>query len=389
MKIIYLTQYNILRPTTNRIFDMRLCDGFVSNGWSALKVAPFMRLKENIRRDEIRASYGLKNYFPVRIFWTPLHEDQHGLVNVLVLVSFYFFVSIGLILSNIGKLKKIFFVSRDPKILIPLVALRMIFTKKILPYKLVHVMPEVKKGKISHWVYRHMDGFLASNSVIRDECNRRFGIPSKKFELLIAPVPEFKDDISKEQARRNIGYDSSKPLIVYTGKLGVGLAEIEYYLQAAAALPEYQFLIGGGRKAAVDAFKAECNKRNIDNILFPGFHNDSTFVRNYQLAADVLLSYYTSKDHNVGNSFPQKLTEYMTTGNPVVTPDYPATQDLITSENAFFVQPENTASLIAGIREAVENKALSSTRAGNAKEAVKTLTFENRCKLFIELMKKI
>jgi len=348
-----------------------------------------MRLKENIRREDIRKNYGLENDFPIRIFRTPLHEDQHGLLNVLVLVTFYLFISIGLIISNRGKLREVYFLSRDPKILLPLVILRKLFSRKILPYKMVHIMPEIKKGKVSHWIYRNIDGFLASNSAIRDACNRRFGIPLHKFELLLAPIPAYKKEIGKMQARANIGYDSAMPLVVYTGKLGHGLAEIEYYLQAAKALPQYQFLIGGGRKRAVEEYEEICRKRDVRNVHFPGFHNDSTFVRNYQMAADVLVSYYTAKDHNVENSFPQKLTEYMTTGNPVVTPDYAATRDVITSENVFFAAPENADSLIGAIREAVENRELASVKAARAKEAVKTLTFEERCKLFIRLLKTL
>jgi len=389
MKIIYLTQYNILRPTTNRIFDMRLCDGFAGAGVEVEKIAPSMRLKENIKREDIRKNYGMEHDFPVKIFHTPLHEDQHGLMNVLVLLVYYFFISIGLLFSNAGKLRQVYFLSRDPKLLLWLTLFRKVFSKKILSYKLVHIMPEIKKGKLTRWIYKNIDGFLASNSIIRDNCYKWFGIPAEKFELLLAPIPAYKKEVGKEQARSNIGYHSARPLVVYTGKLGHGLTEIEYYLQAAKALPHYQFLIGGGRKKVVGEYEEICRNRNIQNILFPGFHNDSTFVRNYQLAADVLVSYYTKQDHNVENSFPQKLTEYMTTGNPVVTPDYPATRDVITSDNVFFAEAENASSLIDAIRDAVENKEIAWAKAARAKEAVKTLTFDERCKLFIRFLKTL
>lgn len=389
MKIYYLTQYNILRPTTNRIFDMRFCDGFISNGVPAIKVAPYMRLKDNIERSEIQKCYGSQNKIPTEIFWTPLHEDSTGNIKAFVLIFFYFFKSTAIILSNLGKLKSIFILSRDPKVLFTFVLFRKVFGKRIFPYKLVHVIPEVRKGKFSHWIYRNIDAFLASNRAVKDDCIKRFNAKENQFELVNAPIPMYKNEVSKQQARENIQYNLSKPLIVYTGKLGIGVTEMDFHLQAAKALPQYHFLISGGRKEVVEYFYDKCKTMGIDNITFPGFHNDSTFVRNYQLAADVLISYYTRKDHNVENSFPQKLTEYMSTGNPVVTPDYRATREVLTSENVFFVEPENAAALITGIKEAVENKTLAQQKAEKAKEAVKLLTFEHRCKLFLELFRKL
>jgi glycosyltransferase involved in cell wall biosynthesis len=358
----------------------------MSNGVPAHKVAPYMRLRDNIKVNEIKKYYGSENFIPIDIFWTPLHEDETGSKKAIILMLFYFFKSIKIILKNIGELKSTFILSRDPKILFAIVLLRKLFGKKLLPYKIVHVIPEVKKGKFSHWIYKNIDGFLASNKAVKDQCIQKFGISENKFELVNAPIPNYKQDVSKAEARKRINYSSEKPLIVYTGKLGKGVTEMDYHLEAAKALPHYNFLFSGGRKEVVDYFYEKCKSMGIENVTFPGFHNDSTYVRNYQLAADVLLSYYTSKDHNVENSFPQKLTEYMSTGNPVVTPDYPATREVLNEKNVFFVAPENAPSLIQGIKTAVENKELAHQKASLAREAVKQLTFDYRCKLFIDLL---
>jgi glycosyltransferase involved in cell wall biosynthesis len=214
-------------------------------------------------------------------------------------------------------------------------------------------------------------------------------LPEEKFSLSLAPVPEYTNDVTKEQARKNIQYNLPDPLIVYTGKLGMDVQEVKYILQAAKILPQYWFLFTGGRASAVSDVKAYCQGEGINNVILTGFLTDSTKIRDYQLAADVLVSYYTSKDHLVEFNYPQKVNEYLSTGNPVITPDHPATRDVLNDSNVFFVQPDSPPALAKGIKQLIEDPVLSSRLASNAKEAIKPLSFPQRAKVWVEFLEKL
>ncbi|MFM7217727.1 MAG: glycosyltransferase, partial [Bacteroidota bacterium] len=151
-----------------------------------------------------------------------------------------------------------------------------------------------------------------------------------------------------------------------------------YIFEAASLCPDYIFLFTGGRTSAVSEVQKHCTLLGLKNVRFTGFMNDSTQVRYYQLAADVLVSYYTAKDHMVEYNYPQKINEYFTTGNPVVTPDFPATRDIVNNRNAIFVLPDNPTDLARGIRLAVEDRDSADKIARQALVDMKELTFEKR-----------
>ena len=130
-------------------------------------------------------------------------------------------------------------------------------------------------------------------------------------------------------------------------------------------------------------------EKGVNNVIFTGFFDDSTFVRNFQIASDVLVSYYTSKDHMIEFNYPQKVNEYLSTGNPVVTPDFPATRDVLNESNVIFVAPDQPAALAKGIRKAVEEKEYAKKIANQAMEDVKHLTFESRTRELLDFVSKL
>jgi glycosyltransferase involved in cell wall biosynthesis len=205
-----------------------------------------------------------------------------------------------------------------------------------------------------------------------------------------APMVDFATtDCSKETAREKINYKEAKPLVVYTGKVGITIAEVGYILDAAAQLPQYRFMFTGGRQKSVDHFRKICDERKLKNVTFTGFLNDVYSVRYYQLAADVLVSYYNTKDHLVDFNYPQKIQEYLSTHNPVVTPDFAATREVINDQNAFLVEPDNPSALVEGIRIAVENKELAGKKAAAAFLTSRKNTFDYRINEFLDFFEKL
>jgi glycosyltransferase involved in cell wall biosynthesis len=131
----------------------------------------------------------------------------------------------------------------------------------------------------------------------------------------------------------------------------------------------------GGKPEAVAYWIDYCRGKGIDNTIFTGYIHDYRRIRYYQYAADVLVSFYTHQAHDVRYNLPNKICEYMLTGNPIVSPDYPATRDLLHKDNCIFTRPEDSTDLAKHIREAIENRTESTEKAERAAREVREITF--------------
>ncbi len=379
LSVYVFSPFCLLRPTTNRIFDMRMCDSMAANGAKVEIVYPYTYMKENIRRKEIPKNYGLKSKFKTRMQYTWLLEHSASWYRFIVMMTAFSFSAIRIAVQRIFSSNEAVILSRDAKSLIPAILIRKL-TGKLLKTKIVFVAAEVKDKPIYKWVVKNSDGVFAGVTTTRNAIMKIVPLPKEKFILSLAPVPVYSNDRSKQEARQKIGYTDSKPLIVYTGKLGIDVLELTYILKAAKLLPHYKFLFTGGRESAVQKVKDFCKEIGVENAIFTGFFNDSTVVRDYQLAGDILVSYYTTNDHLVEFNYPQKINEYMSTGNPIITPNFPATQDVLTDKNVFFVEPDNENALAEGIKKLIDNPAIGEKLANQAKEDIKHLTFDSKTK---------
>jgi glycosyltransferase involved in cell wall biosynthesis len=377
-RVYLFSPYCLLRPTTNRIFDMRLCDGIAGHDVSVTAVYPYAYMRDNIPASYVSKAYGLRNPVQLRRLYTPLRENSFKLWRFLVLLVAFGISTFRIFAESVRHRGRTILISRDAKSLVPAIALRKI-TGGLVRVTVLYVASEVKKDKpIFRWVVRNADGVLAGVSAARDAIRRLYNLPEDRFMLLLAPVPDELPVCSKSDARIKIGYTRGRPLVVYTGKLGPEVAELRYILEAAKDLPEYDFLFTGGRPSAVEAVRKYASDKGLLNVLFTGFMDDSTVIRYYQLAGDVLVSYYTAKDHMVEYNYPQKVNEYLTTGNPVVTPDFPATKDVLSERNVIFVRPDDPKDLVRGIRLAIEDKELVGRITDQALRDIKEITFRQR-----------
>jgi len=345
-------------------------------------------MKENIRRAEIPACYGLKNSFRTRMQYTWLRENSVSWYRFIMMMTAFTLSSIRIALERMFAKNEAIILSRDAKSLIPAILIRKL-TGKLLKTKIIFVAAEVKDKPIYKWVVKNSDGVFAGVTTTRDAIMKIVPVPKEKFILSLAPVPVYANDCSKSEARKKIGYNYTAPLVVYTGKLGLDVLELKYILKAAKLLPDYKFLFTGGRESAVQKVKEYCKELGVENAIFTGFFNDSTVIRNYQLAGDVLVSYYTSNDHLIEFNYPQKINEYMSTGNPIITPDFPATRDVLTDKNVFFVAPDNEKALADGIRHLIDHPEVGSRLAAQAKEDIKALTFDSKTKELLAWAKQL
>jgi len=263
-------------------------------------------------------------------------------------------------------------ISRDVRLLVPLLATRR--KGRAVPW-----LHEYRGKFIEHYVFRKVSCLLATNSAIATDVQRH----ARNVPAFITGNPVFEERViygrrtTKEVARRMLGLNHARPFIVYTGKLYPGMRELEYLLDAAKNLPDCEFLMTGGQPPAVRSIQAEIAIRGIQNVALIGFLQGAEETRLYQQAADILVSYYSIHDHPFArHNLPNKLAEYMTTGNPVIVADFPAVRDLATGENAVLVAPDDADALIEALRNLLRDPRRGSRLGARAQTVVQEHSFE-------------
>jgi glycosyltransferase involved in cell wall biosynthesis len=228
-------------------------------------------------------------------------------------------------------------------------------------------------------IYKKSDFILATNSSTLRALLNLVNRPLSEGCITLNPVTnqQASEALTQDEARKQVHLEKLQaPLIVYTGKIGRHYdREIQHIFSAAKLLPDYQFLLTGGKHETVSYWEEYCQGEGITNIQFTGYIPDYRRVRYYQYSADVLLSYYTDQAHDTRYNLPNKICEYMVAGRIIVTPDYPATRDLLRNDNCHFVEPDNPTALAEGIRHVVEHRTESEHKAVLASKEARALTF--------------
>ena len=88
-------------------------------------------------------------------------------------------------------------------------------------------------------------------------------------------------------------------------------------------------------------------------------------------------------------NYPQKINEYLSTKNPVVTPDFPATKDVLNNSNVLFVAPDQPEALAKGIKKLIEDPALSNRLAQQAFKDIQPLSFPSRAAVWLRFLEGV
>lgn len=127
---------------------------------------------------------------------------------------------------------------------------------------------------------------------------------------------------------------------LYSGR-GIGLI-----LTLAQRLPEYYFLLIGGKPDDVTELKSIVSERELDNVLITGFVPNSQ-LPGYQAMCDVLLMPYqkqvaASSGGDIANYLsPLKLFEYLACGRAILSSNLPVLQEILDDSNALLLDPQD------------------------------------------------
>jgi glycosyltransferase involved in cell wall biosynthesis len=245
-----------------------------------------------------------------------------------------------------------------------------------------HVPPN---NLLQRWALSKADGIVCNGYAIHQVLLGRGMIdPQRSIAVHQGFTPESYPTgdrtVAQEEARHRLGWSPTDKVAVYTGKVYWPYAEVKLLLQAASRLAAdgIRLLVVGGRSDHVQLWRDETARQHMSNVSFTGFVAPSEIV-DYQVAADVLLSYYPSGIALNDYRSPGKLFEYMASGTPIVAADYASLREVLRDEdNALLIEPDNPELLAQAVRRLVMNPALSARLGEKARKDAEQYTWVAR-----------
>jgi glycosyltransferase involved in cell wall biosynthesis len=159
--------------------------------------------------------------------------------------------------------------------------------------------------------------------------------------------------------RRELGLGPG-PVVLYSGNLEP-YQGVERLVDAAALVPEAQFLLMGGETAQIAALKARAAP---DTRCFFSGKRPPSELPAFLALADLLVSPRTQ-----GENTPFKIFTYLASGKPLVATRIPTHTQLLDDGLAFLVEP-SPAGLAGGVREALQDPAEARTRADRGRALI-------------------
>lgn len=229
-----------------------------------------------------------------------------------------------------------------------------------------------------------LDGVIAISGGVREDL-LTLGVPDSKIlvEHDAFDASRFDGLSSQPSARKLLGLDANAQLVVYTGGL-LAWKGVEILVQAAAQMPDVDFVIVGGMDADVERIRGLVG--DLGNVQLLGFQAPDR-VPLYLAAADVgvvpnrsqpaISSRYTS---------PLKIFEAMAVGLPLVVSDLPSMRDIVSDGEVCFVSPDDATALAQGIRKLFGDANLRKDLGKRLSERAQQHTFDARASRLLNWM---
>lgn len=217
--------------------------------------------------------------------------------------------------------------------------------------------------------------------------NLLISLGAKETSLFVAPDAvnreEFNCPVSKNDARKKLGIDLEKKVVLYTGHL-YSWKGVKTLAQASMLLPDaVEVIFVGGTERDVADFRSRFNSKNV---VFLGKKPHSE-IPMYLRCADVLVI-PNSAIENISRLYtsPMKLFEYMASGVPIIASDLPSLREIVNEETVTFFTPDNAHSLANSILKTLED-AGAQKKAQNAYEKVGDYSWESRARNIVSFIK--
>lgn len=181
---------------------------------------------------------------------------------------------------------------------------------------------------------------------------------------------------SKLELKEELGLKPNDFYVLYAGKAGAKVKQVWYFIDSAAQLPSFKFLIVGANKDGTEAFNRYKNEKDIDNLEVRPFQPLKEYYK-YVKACDLLIGYYPPTHHNKYHLSPGKSGVYFASKNPCLFSDLPSLRSLFPDEIVFYAEPDNTLKLVESIQYVKNNPQIASEKAAAAFDFATISTYHN------------
>ncbi len=236
------------------------------------------------------------------------------------------------------------------------------------------------------WLHRAIErsaGCLAISGGVRDDL-LALGAPAEALQVehdafepvLFAGAPD------RAEARRRLGLDAERPLVVYTGGL-LAWKGVDLLVDAAAELPDAEVAIVGGMDADVARLRERAAGRR--NVRLLGFRPPGE-VPAWVAAADV--GVVPNRSHpaiSARYTSPLKVFEAMAVGLPLVASDLPSLREVL-GEDAVYFAPDDAAALAAALRRALDDAELRARISERLRARAAEHTYDARAGRILDWM---
>lgn len=325
-------------------------------------------------KGDVGKFYGLEVNFPIK--YLPVIDGfalglPRGFAYFITIISF----SISCFIYSLFDNKSVYYSNE----ILPLFAISY-FRKTFYE---MHDYPESKKGIFGIMV-RRISKILIHNRWKMYKAIGEFALDKNKIISIPNAVnlEQFDIKLSKRDARQKLGLSDQTNIVVYTGHFyswkGADLLAL-----TAENFGNVEFYFVGGSINDVEDFKQKYKSKNLH---FVGFKPHSE-IPLWQKSADCLVLPNTAKeDISKYYTSPMKLFEYMASGVPIVASKIPSIEEIVSSNEVVFFEPDDKQSLIDKINQVLQNPNESNKLTVNARNKVEDYTWDKRAKKIIDFI---
>jgi glycosyltransferase involved in cell wall biosynthesis len=191
--------------------------------------------------------------------------------------------------------------------------------------------------------------------------------------------------LDREAARRALGLAADRPIVGYTG--GVGRHKgTDVLADLAAQVPEARFIVVGATRdsdIAPEWTRLE-NLQILPRVAPAG-------VAAYLAAADVLIIPPTSRplEQSGRTVLPIKTFSYLAAGRPILAPNNPDVAEVLSSENALLVAPDDLPAAAAALKRLLGDPALRERLSAAATESARGYSWEARAARVAAFLRRV
>lgn len=274
------------------------------------------------------------------------------------------------------------FYSRDQKLTSLLLFLRKIAKYK---YKVVFEYHILYKPYLDRFISRNSDLLVTITAGLKNFLAANFGVSPNK--IMVAPdgvdTAEFEIPNNKQEYRNELDLPTNKKIAGYVGTLSTlgmekGIRNILLSAQHLESRKDIVFYIVGIKKSEINRYEQTIKKLGLKDKVKLIEYQPREQVPKYLKSFDVLLMTFPKKRHFAHFMSPLKMFEYMASDIPIITSDLPAIREVLSDDEAVFVDPSDSDGLSQAIVAILDNPQKSKMIAENAMNKVKNYTWDIR-----------